>query len=257
MSSIFLSHSSKDKIFVRRLAKRLSKDGIRVWLDEADLKIGDPLIHRISEAIEQADFVGAVISRNSVASNWVQKELSMAATKEIAAKKVIVLPILIDQCEIPDFLKDKMYADFTDRKQFNRVYVKLLETLGRHYSPFDSIELTGRGIRMGSRLDLRVLSRSGGNYLLYSAASLRSSIALRPSRRFALASSIFAIRSSILPRFIASSGKLIVTPKNDGSSTILNFLRILTKNSMYKLRIFAVRLNVDVSTVSMNSIIFC
>src|SRR5688500_14605373 len=115
MSSIFLSHSSKDRVFVRRPARRLSKDGIPVWLDEADVKIGDSLIRRIGEAIDRADFVGAVISRNSVASTWVQKELSMAATKEIAAKKVVVLPILIDQCEIPEFLKDKLYADFTDR----------------------------------------------------------------------------------------------------------------------------------------------
>jgi hypothetical protein len=132
MPSIFLSHSSKDKIFVRRLAKRLSKDGVHVWLDEADLKIGDSLIDRISEAIEQADYVGAVISYNSLTSSWVQKELSIAATKEIGAKKVVVVPILLDQCELPNFLKDKLYADFTDRKQFNKVYAKLLETLGRN-----------------------------------------------------------------------------------------------------------------------------
>jgi hypothetical protein len=127
--SIFLSYSSKDLVFVCRLAKRLSKDGVRVWLDKADLKIGDSLIHRISEAVEQADFVGAVISHNSITSSWVQKELSMAVAKEIYTDKVVVLPILIDQCDLPDFLKDKLYADFTDRKEFNKAYVKLRETL--------------------------------------------------------------------------------------------------------------------------------
>ena len=173
MPSIFLSHSSKDKIFVHRLEKRLSKDGIRVWLDEADLKIGDSLAHRISEAIEQADFIGAIISLNSVTSSWVQKELSLAAAKEVTANKVVILPILIDYCDIPNFLRDKVYADFTDRKQFNRVYSKLLDTLGgkpssyitrasaRHYVPPYNI-----GTRDKSRMGLPPLVRGGGNSLV-------------------------------------------------------------------------------------------
>jgi hypothetical protein len=43
MSSIFLSHNNKDKIFTRKLARDLKYAGIKVWLDEAELKIGDSL----------------------------------------------------------------------------------------------------------------------------------------------------------------------------------------------------------------------
>jgi hypothetical protein len=43
MSSVFLSHNSKDKAWVRDLAKRLTQDGVVVWLDEAELNIGDSL----------------------------------------------------------------------------------------------------------------------------------------------------------------------------------------------------------------------
>ena len=39
--SIFLSHNSKDKPFVRKLAERLKRHGVSVWLDEAELNIGD------------------------------------------------------------------------------------------------------------------------------------------------------------------------------------------------------------------------
>ena len=38
---VFLSHSSKDKPVVRELAARLQKDGIRVWLDEKQIKPGE------------------------------------------------------------------------------------------------------------------------------------------------------------------------------------------------------------------------
>lgn len=35
---VFLSHSAKDKPVVRELAARLQQDGVRVWLDEVQIK---------------------------------------------------------------------------------------------------------------------------------------------------------------------------------------------------------------------------
>src|SRR5262245_26921314 len=113
MSSIFLSHSWKDKNFVKRLAKALDSYGIRVWLDEAEINIGDSLIQKIGEAINETDFVGVVLSGNSINSEWVQRELNLAINKEFNIRKVVVLPILLEAVEIPPFLRDKLYADFT------------------------------------------------------------------------------------------------------------------------------------------------
>ncbi|MCL2041490.1 MAG: toll/interleukin-1 receptor domain-containing protein [Bacteroidales bacterium] len=44
---VFISHSSKDKEFVRKLAKDLQRNGIEVWLDEWTLKIGDSFAESI------------------------------------------------------------------------------------------------------------------------------------------------------------------------------------------------------------------
>ena len=63
MPSIFLSHNKADVRFVRRLAKRLMKVGVFVWLDERELSVGDSLIEEIGKAIQRVDFVGAVLSR--------------------------------------------------------------------------------------------------------------------------------------------------------------------------------------------------
>jgi hypothetical protein len=53
MPSIFLSHSSRDKFFVRELAKKLQDAGVEVWIDEAELKIGDSLTQKIGRAIDE------------------------------------------------------------------------------------------------------------------------------------------------------------------------------------------------------------
>lgn len=130
MPSVFLSHSSKDKFFARKLAEGLTNRGVTVWIDEAELRIGDSLIDKISGAIQESDYVAAVLSHNSVSSNWVQKELQLAMTKEIGGKQVVVLPIMIDRCEIPPFLADKLYADFTDVDDFDAPMERLLHAIG-------------------------------------------------------------------------------------------------------------------------------
>ena len=44
--SAFLSHNSNDKPFVRRLASELRAAGVKVWVDEAELRVGDSLFGR-------------------------------------------------------------------------------------------------------------------------------------------------------------------------------------------------------------------
>ena len=129
MSSIFLSHNSRDKRFVRRLGKLLSENGIKVWIDEAEIKVGDSLLRKISQGIKDMEFLGVVLTPNSISSNWVQKELEIATTMEIQDRKVKVIPILYKDCEIPVFLNDKVYADFRNRKMFQHSFMKLLDVL--------------------------------------------------------------------------------------------------------------------------------
>ena len=128
--SIFLSHNSKDKFFVRNLSDHLRSYGVRVWLAEAEISVGDSLTQKIGEAIEETDYVGVVLSHNSINSEWVQRELQIALQKEIRGKKIVVLPILIETVEIPPFLKDKLYADFTTPERFEIELQKLLRALG-------------------------------------------------------------------------------------------------------------------------------
>lgn len=132
MSSVFLSHNSNDKPWVRNLADRLTSDGVVVWIDEAELNIGDSLIEKIAEGIHEMRFVAAVISSNSINSSWVQKELTLAMSKEIKGRQVTVLPLLIENCTLPPFLTDKLYADFTNPDNFEQEYSKLLRAIGVH-----------------------------------------------------------------------------------------------------------------------------
>ncbi len=127
MSSIFLSHSHKDKPFARRLSEKLQSHGIRTWIDEAEMQVGDSLIAKIESAIKEFTYLGVILSPNSVSSEWVRKEVGIALTEEIQGRRVKVLPLLHTKCEIPAFLADKIYADFTE--DFDEGFEKLLARL--------------------------------------------------------------------------------------------------------------------------------
>jgi len=109
----FLSHSSKDKQFVRKLAADLTENGIDVWFDEQKILVGDSITEKIGQGLAQSDFFVIALSENSVNSAWVRKELSDAVIQEIEKKAVTVLPIKLDDCAIPELLRDKKYADFS------------------------------------------------------------------------------------------------------------------------------------------------
>lgn len=114
---VFISHSSEDKLFVRRLVDELTKRDLPVWFDERAMGVGDSIVTGISTGLSEADYLLVVLSRNSVGSSWVQNELNAALMEEASSKDIVVLPAVIDDCEIPILLRDRIYADF--RKSFD------------------------------------------------------------------------------------------------------------------------------------------
>lgn len=113
MSTVFLSHSSDDKIFVENLATDLNELGIGVWFDKWEIKVGDSIVEKINHGLENNDFLAVVLTPNSVRSDWVKKELNSAISNQLSKKSIKVLPILFKECKIPAIISDLKYADFT------------------------------------------------------------------------------------------------------------------------------------------------
>jgi TIR domain-containing protein len=90
------------------------------------MQVGDSLIDKIESAIRDMDFLAAIISSTSVESAWVKKELSVALSYELATRKVKVLPIVIDDCSLPPFVLDKLYADFRSATEYHSELRRLL-----------------------------------------------------------------------------------------------------------------------------------
>ncbi|MBF8276934.1 MAG: hypothetical protein HW390_2007 [Candidatus Brocadiaceae bacterium] len=101
MYHAFICHASEDKPVARRLASDLERHGVKVWLDERELQVGESLRERIEQALEQSHHVIVLLSRTSTKKEWVKKELSTAFSLEIGRQKKVILPVLLEETSVP------------------------------------------------------------------------------------------------------------------------------------------------------------
>ena len=99
-------------------------------LDEAEIKVGESLIEKIRDGIDRMGFVAVVLSPDSVASHWVQREVDVAMNQEIMGRRVKVLPIMFRKCDLPGFLLGKRYADFSDDSRYAAALEDLVRSVG-------------------------------------------------------------------------------------------------------------------------------
>ncbi len=124
---VFISYSHKDKKFVNLLTLRLREHKIDVWLDSKEISIGSNIAERIKDGISKVDFFILILSKNSADSKWVNYELSATILNEISRQETIILPVLIEDCQIPFSLQDRLYADF--RLSFDKGFNSLLNVI--------------------------------------------------------------------------------------------------------------------------------
>lgn len=113
VATAFLSHSSSDKPFVRKVANALCQRGVIPWLDEYYLVPGMSISQKLREALETQTAVALFLSPQALNSRWVTEELEYALQLEAEsdAKKNHILPVYLgDAFELvnsSDLLRDR------------------------------------------------------------------------------------------------------------------------------------------------------
>jgi hypothetical protein len=127
MPSVFVSHSTQDKKFVTALTTALNERGILTWVDDKQIKVGQPIPRRISEGIASCDFFLIVISKAAIQSRWVENELNSAYFQAVRKRTDAILPVLLERVDLPSLLQPLRYADFTN--SFDKGLHDLLRSL--------------------------------------------------------------------------------------------------------------------------------
>lgn len=90
---VFISHASEDKDAVARpLRDALARRGVTVWLDEAQMRVGDSLRRKIDDGIRSSRFGVVVLSDAFFRKGWTHHELDGLVTRTVAGQQSL-LPI--------------------------------------------------------------------------------------------------------------------------------------------------------------------
>lgn len=94
---IFICHASEDKEAVARpLSRSLQVRGLKVWLDEYEISLGDSLLDVISNGLAAARFGVVILSPAFLAKEWPRRELNALFARETLNGQKVLLPVWHD-----------------------------------------------------------------------------------------------------------------------------------------------------------------
>ena len=132
--SCFISHSSADKEFIERVRNQLTNDGVSAFLSSRDLRPGQQYPAEIERQLLSAGKVIVVISRRSLASAWVRREVQTTFERERREGQLLIIPIVsisADEWKQTDVdwastLRESVHAVIFYRREFDSAYQQLL-----------------------------------------------------------------------------------------------------------------------------------
>lgn len=113
MASVFVSYSHGDAEFAHQLSQDLRLAGHQPWLDTLQIEPGDNVLERIEKGLQGSRYAVIVLSKSAVESTWVDAEWKAAFMDVAERRRVALVPVLKEVCEIPYLLRGIRYADFT------------------------------------------------------------------------------------------------------------------------------------------------
>lgn len=129
---VFISHASEDNAAAKRLTKRLKDDGFDPWLDLEHLLPGQDWDLEIEKAMRESGAILLCFSQESVSKeSYIQKEYkrAMRIQEEKPEGSIFVIPVRLDDCELPFYLREIQWVDYPDG--YDRLVAALNVRAGR------------------------------------------------------------------------------------------------------------------------------
>jgi hypothetical protein len=130
MSTVFVSHSSKDREIALRICGALEEKGIRCWIASRDIGPGENFGAAIVRAIRAAKVMLLVFSHNANASDEIKKELVLAGQNRLTVIPARVEDVVPEDAFAYEFSTRQWIDLFTDwDREINRLGVWILNSL--------------------------------------------------------------------------------------------------------------------------------
>jgi hypothetical protein len=125
--TVFISYSRKDIDFADRIEAALKAHGFAVFIDRSEIAALEEWWKRIETLITQSDTIVFVVSPDSLASTYAQKEISLATSLNKRFAPIVYRRV--DGQPVPEALAKINYIFFDDEAKFEASTNRLAQAL--------------------------------------------------------------------------------------------------------------------------------
>jgi hypothetical protein len=135
---VFLSHNSKDKPLVEKIANLLRQRGLNPWLDKKEILPGESFQDAIQKGIKQAKSAAIFLSIHGL-GDWQKEEILWLNNRRVK-EKIPIIPVLLPGIDdIPDeprllFLRELNWVNFLDNIEESEPLEQLVQGITGSYS---------------------------------------------------------------------------------------------------------------------------
>jgi uncharacterized protein YjbI with pentapeptide repeats len=137
--SCFISYNNRDEEFAKLLHDDLQNNGVRCWFALEDMRIGDQIRPAIDRQIRLRDKLLVILSKNSIASEWVGDEVEEAIEEEQKSNRIVLFPLRLDDAVMnaredwaAKIRRRRHIGDFSnwrDKNSYLKAFERLLKDL--------------------------------------------------------------------------------------------------------------------------------
>jgi hypothetical protein len=129
---VFISYNHHDGAWVRDwLLPRLERASLRVCIDYRDFDIGVSILVNMERAVERSRKTLLVLTPNWIKSEWTNFEASLVQIGDPIGLRRRILPLMLEQCELPRRIALLTYADLTSRDKWESELRRIIDSFGK------------------------------------------------------------------------------------------------------------------------------
>lgn len=118
---VFISYSRKDgRPFAEDFERLLEKEGLTSWRDLKDIESGDVRFQAL-QAIEEAEHLVLVLSRASLASDWVEREYRHAWARGKKVSPILIGDLSLRKRYLPLWIRRGEVFDLSEPERWNKL----------------------------------------------------------------------------------------------------------------------------------------
>ena len=125
---VFLLYAHVDKDPVRRLYKRVLREGANAWLDRAKIQPGQEWEYEIRKAIMTSDIIIVCLSEAfNRQGGYRHEELRLALEKasSLPTGEILLLPARLENCDLPEPLRRWQRVDLFEAGGYGKLWSAL------------------------------------------------------------------------------------------------------------------------------------